>query len=286
MTRLIAAVAIMLACAVAPASYAQDDCDDEAGECDGGAMDAGGVDDADDLSADADPEDVDEEDMAESEPQADEEALASLADDEADAETEDDSAMAETDDMDTAAGDDDVSAGGEEEEEEVVENDDDLDADFAAATEDDDVDDVDDVDDASASTPAAQTPAPPMTQTPGTPAPTPSARMPVPAAQANCTGGGVRRVPGGRCSSPAPAGPVTLYVGSLSWTLTEDDLKTLFEPFGTVSKAVIIRDQANGNRSRGFGFVTMPDRAQAEDAISRLNQTEVQGKTITVNESR
>ena len=74
-----------------------------------------------------------------------------------------------------------------------------------------------------------------------------------------------------------------LYVGNLSYTTTDDDLRQVFEELGTVTSVQIIMDRATG-RSRGFGFVEMADGA--DEAINRLNGTNLQGRTITVNEAR
>lgn len=305
MLRLMAALAVLLACGIAPVSQAQEDCDEEAlaaGECGGEA------DDADEASVDADPEGQVDEEMADAESPPDDENVEPMADDESgdeDAAEDDDADMSDAAEEDETAGADTAAAGAEEEE-----SDDDFDAEIAAATDDDDGDDDASADAASGddllstpppgapdaprpppsapSVPATQTPAPPVTQTPAS---APSAGTPTPAAQANCSGGGYRKLPGGRCgTAPAPAqappGPVNIYVGNLSWTMTEDDLKSMFEVHGTVSQAKIVRDRANGNRSKGFGFVSMPDRAEAETAINFLNDTEVQGRRIVVNDSQ
>ncbi|HID77330.1 MAG TPA: RNA-binding protein [Planctomycetaceae bacterium] len=74
-----------------------------------------------------------------------------------------------------------------------------------------------------------------------------------------------------------------LYVGNLSYTTTNEDLRQVFEELGTVTSVQIIMDRATG-RSRGFGFVEMADGA--DEAISRLNGTDLQGRAITVNEAR
>ena len=79
---------------------------------------------------------------------------------------------------------------------------------------------------------------------------------------------------------------MTIYVGNLSWDMSEDELKDLFAPYGTVSQAKIVTDKIKNNRSKGFGFVTMPDRAEAEAAIAALHQTDVLGRNIIVNDSQ
>jgi len=76
-----------------------------------------------------------------------------------------------------------------------------------------------------------------------------------------------------------------IYVGNLSYEATEDDLRQAFEAHGEVSSVAIIMDKMTG-RSRGFGFVEMPDKSQADAAISALNLQEIRGRAITVNEAR
>ena len=76
---------------------------------------------------------------------------------------------------------------------------------------------------------------------------------------------------------------MTIYVGNISWGLTDQDLENVFAEHGTVTSAKIITDRATG-RSRGFGFVEMSDGAEA--AIEALNGTEVDGRELVVNESR
>lgn len=76
-----------------------------------------------------------------------------------------------------------------------------------------------------------------------------------------------------------------IYVGNLSFTTTNDDLKAKFEQFGTVSSANIIKDRDTG-RSKGFGFVEMSNSAEASEAISSLHGSEYQGRNLTVNEAK
>ena len=76
---------------------------------------------------------------------------------------------------------------------------------------------------------------------------------------------------------------MNIYVGNISWGLTDQDLENVFAEHGTVTSAKIITDRATG-RSRGFGFVEMSDGAEA--AIEALNGTEVDGREPVVNESR
>ena len=76
-----------------------------------------------------------------------------------------------------------------------------------------------------------------------------------------------------------------IYVGNLSYEATEDDLRQAFEAHGEVSSVAIIMDKMTG-RSRGFGFVEMPDKAKGEAAIAALNLQEIKGRAITVNEAK
>lgn len=78
---------------------------------------------------------------------------------------------------------------------------------------------------------------------------------------------------------------MNIYVGNLSWTMTDDDLSNLFAPYGSVSSAKILKDKVSG-RSKGFGFVEMEDDDAARSAISGLHETEVMGRKIIVNESQ
>ncbi len=76
-----------------------------------------------------------------------------------------------------------------------------------------------------------------------------------------------------------------IYVGNLSFTTTNDDLKAKFEQYGKVSSANIIKDRDTG-RSKGFGFVEMSNSAEASEAISSLHGSEYQGRALTVNEAK
>jgi RNA recognition motif-containing protein len=78
---------------------------------------------------------------------------------------------------------------------------------------------------------------------------------------------------------------MNIYVGNLSWTMTDEDLSNLFTQFGAVGSAKILKDKMNG-RSKGFGFVEMEDAESAKAAIAGLNETEVQGRKLIVNESQ
>src|SRR5438045_4683685 len=78
---------------------------------------------------------------------------------------------------------------------------------------------------------------------------------------------------------------MNIYVGNLSWSMTDDDLNNLFSQYGTVSSAKILKEKNTG-RSKGFGFVEMEDDEAAKAAIAALNETEVQGRKLIVNESQ
>jgi cold-inducible RNA-binding protein len=76
-----------------------------------------------------------------------------------------------------------------------------------------------------------------------------------------------------------------LYVGNLSFETTENDLQDLFEQHGQVSEVSLMMDRMTG-KSRGFAFVTMNDKTQADSAMAALNGKEVAGRALTVNEAR
>jgi len=78
---------------------------------------------------------------------------------------------------------------------------------------------------------------------------------------------------------------VNIYVGNLAYSVTDDDLKVLFESHGAVERASVITDRMTG-RSKGFGFVEMPNDNEAQEAITKLNETELQGRNILVNVAR
>ena len=85
---------------------------------------------------------------------------------------------------------------------------------------------------------------------------------------------------------PAPAdGSVEIYVGNLSYDMTEEQLKKEFEAYGKVNMALLITNRYNG-KSKGFGFVQMPNRDEAEKAVAALNDKEVQGRKIKCNEAK
>ena len=78
---------------------------------------------------------------------------------------------------------------------------------------------------------------------------------------------------------------MNIYVGNMSNEVTEEDLRLAFEPFGQVESAAIIKDKYSG-QSKGFGFVEMPSKAEAQSAIDGLNGTELKGRTLNMNEAR
>ncbi len=76
-----------------------------------------------------------------------------------------------------------------------------------------------------------------------------------------------------------------LFVGGISWDTKEESLKEFFAQAGTVTSTTIITDKYTG-RSKGFGFVEMSTEQEAQEAITKLNQQSLDGRTITVNEAR
>lgn len=78
---------------------------------------------------------------------------------------------------------------------------------------------------------------------------------------------------------------MNIYVGNLSFDVSEDNLRQAFEPFGKVSSARIVKDKYSG-QPRGFGFVEMAEQAEAQAAIENLNGKELLGRQINVNEAR
>ncbi len=78
---------------------------------------------------------------------------------------------------------------------------------------------------------------------------------------------------------------MNMYVSNLGFHTSDEDLRKLFEPFGQVTSAKVITDRETG-RSRGFGFVEMASNTDAEQAISKLNGKEVEGRTISVSVAR
>lgn len=78
---------------------------------------------------------------------------------------------------------------------------------------------------------------------------------------------------------------MNIYVGNLSRETTEDDLRQAFEAFGQVESASVIKDRFTGE-SRGFGFVEMPSKDEAQAAITGMNGKDLMGRALNVNEAR
>ena len=76
-----------------------------------------------------------------------------------------------------------------------------------------------------------------------------------------------------------------LFVGSLAWATTDESLQTHFAQCGTVASAKVITDRESG-RSRGFGFVEFENDTEGDAAVEKLNNSDLDGRTITVNEAR
>lgn len=76
-----------------------------------------------------------------------------------------------------------------------------------------------------------------------------------------------------------------IFVGNLSFSATEDSVRTVFEPYGSVDRVSIITDRETG-KSRGFAFVEMPNDSEADRAIQALNGHEMSGRRLNVNEAR
>ena len=79
--------------------------------------------------------------------------------------------------------------------------------------------------------------------------------------------------------------PTKLFVGGINWGMTDEDLRKAFAPFGEIAEAKVITDRDAG-RSRGFGFVTFVRDEDAKSAISQMHGTNLEGRTITVNEAK
>ena len=75
---------------------------------------------------------------------------------------------------------------------------------------------------------------------------------------------------------------MNIYIGNLAFSVTQDDLRTLFAEFGEVQEAKVIKDQRS-NQSKGFGFVEMPSNSEADQAIKALNGKFIGGRNIKVN---
>lgn len=78
---------------------------------------------------------------------------------------------------------------------------------------------------------------------------------------------------------------MNLYVGNLSYEATEEDLRQAFSQYGAIDKVSLMKDKISG-QSRGFAFVEMPSKEEAEAAIGSLNGKDLKGRPITVNEAR
>ena len=85
---------------------------------------------------------------------------------------------------------------------------------------------------------------------------------------------------------PAPAdGSVEIYVGNLSYDMTDDQLRKEFEAYGKVNSARLITNRFNG-KSKGYGFVQMPVREEAEKAVAELNDKDIMGRKMRCNEAK
>lgn len=78
---------------------------------------------------------------------------------------------------------------------------------------------------------------------------------------------------------------MNIYVGNIPRGVTENELRELFAAFGEISSASVIKDKFSGE-SRGFGFVEMPNKEEAQKALSALNGKDFKGRPLTVNEAR
>jgi RNA recognition motif-containing protein len=78
---------------------------------------------------------------------------------------------------------------------------------------------------------------------------------------------------------------MNIYVGNLSYEVTDDEVRDIFSPHGEISSVSIIKDKYSG-QSKGFGFVEMPNQAEAEEAIKALNESELKGRNIKVNQAK
>lgn len=78
---------------------------------------------------------------------------------------------------------------------------------------------------------------------------------------------------------------VNIYVGNLGYDVTEGDLRAMFEAHGKVDRASLVMDRMT-NRSKGFGFIEMPNDKEGRAAINSLNDTESQGRKMVVNEAK
>ena len=78
---------------------------------------------------------------------------------------------------------------------------------------------------------------------------------------------------------------MNIYVGNLPYTITEDELKDVFSEFGEVSTVNVITDKFSG-QSKGFGFVEMANNSEADEAIKALNESNLKGRNIRVNQAK
>ncbi len=78
---------------------------------------------------------------------------------------------------------------------------------------------------------------------------------------------------------------MNIYVGNLSYEITDDEVRDIFSPHGEISSLSIIKDKYSG-QSKGFGFVEMPNQAEAEEAIKALNESDLKGRNIKVNQAK
>jgi len=76
-----------------------------------------------------------------------------------------------------------------------------------------------------------------------------------------------------------------IYVGNLQYAVDDDELRSIFSDFGEIASAEVIKDKFSG-QSKGFGFVEMPNRSEAEDAIQALHDSAHSGRKLTVNEAQ
>lgn len=76
-----------------------------------------------------------------------------------------------------------------------------------------------------------------------------------------------------------------IYVGNLPYSVSDDDLREIFSEYGDLASAEVIKDKFSG-QSKGFGFVDMPNNSEADAAIKALNETDMRGRKLTVNEAR
>ena len=78
---------------------------------------------------------------------------------------------------------------------------------------------------------------------------------------------------------------MNIYVGNLSYEITDDEVRNIFSPHGEITSVSIIKDKYSG-QSKGFGFVEMPNQAEAEEAIKTLNESDLKGRNIKVNQAK